>query len=287
MTQVNGQLAVIATPIGNLGDLSPRAAKMLQTADILACEDTRVTRKLLSLTGLRTSAKFMPYHDHNGKVMRPKLLAAMSAGNLVALVSDAGTPLVSDPGYKLVAACHDVGIDVITIPGPSAVLAALSAAGLPSNRFLFAGFVPNSQKAASSAFREFKALPITSIWFESPRRLGTTLKLMNEEFGDRLAVVARELTKLHENFHRDNLRSLKNFYTKSFAPKGEIVILISGANEPNDEFDEIKLASMLREEMQATSLRDAVQTVSRVSGQPRKKIYSLAIDLNIECKKKN
>jgi 16S rRNA (cytidine1402-2'-O)-methyltransferase len=287
MMQSTGQLAVIATPIGNLGDLSPRAARMLQNADILACEDTRVTRKLLSLTGLRTSAKFIPYHDHNGKLMRPKLLAAMSAGNLVALVSDAGTPLVSDPGYKLVAACHDAGIDVITIPGPSAVLAALSAAGLPSNRFLFAGFVPNSQKAASTAFREFTALPITTIWFESPRRLGATLQLMYEEFGDRLAVVARELTKLHENFHRDSLELLKNFYAKSVAPKGEIVILISGANERNNEFDEIKLISMLREEMQATSLRDAVQTVTQVSGQPRKKIYSLAIDLNSEGKKKN
>ena len=285
--QSTGQLAVIATPIGNLGDLSPRAARMLQNADILACEDTRVTRKLLSLTGLRTSAKFMAYHDHNGKLMRPKLLAAMSAGNLVALVSDAGTPLVSDPGYKLVAACHDAGIDVITIPGPSAVLAALSAAGLPSNRFLFAGFVPNSQKAASRAFREFTALPITTIWFESPRRLGATLQLMYEEFGDRLAVVARELTKLHESFHRDSLKLLKNFYAKSVAPKGEIVILISGANERINEFDQIKLISMLREEMQATSLRDAVQTVSQVSGQPRQKIYSLAIDINNECKKKN
>ncbi len=287
MMQSTGQLAVIATPIGNLGDLSPRAATMLQNADILACEDTRVTRKLLSLTGLHTSAKFMPYHDHNGKMMRPKLLAAMSAGNLVALVSDAGTPLVSDPGYKLVAACHDAGIDVITIPGPSAVLAALSASGLPSNRFLFAGFVPNNQKAASTAFREFTALPITTIWFESPRRLGATLKLMYEEFGDRLAVVARELTKLHENFHRDSLKLLKNFYAKSVAPKGEIVILISGANERADEFEEIKLISMLREELKATSLRDAVQTVTQISGQPRKKIYSMAIDLNGECKKTN
>ena len=287
MMQSNGQLAVIATPIGNLGDLSPRAAEMLQNADILACEDTRVTRKLLSLTGLRTSAKFMPYHDHNGKLMRPKLLAAMSAGNLVALVSDAGTPLVSDPGYKLVAACHDAGIDVTTIPGPSAVLAALSAAGLPSNRFLFGGFVPNSQKAASTAFREFTSLPITTVWFESPRRLGTTLQLMYEEFGDRLAVVARELTKLHENFHRDSLKLLKNYYTKSIAPKGEIVILISGANELSNEFDEMKLVSMLREEMRATSLRDAVQTVTQVSGQPRKKIYSMAIDLNNKSKKEN
>jgi 16S rRNA (cytidine1402-2'-O)-methyltransferase len=285
MMQSTGQLAVIATPIGNLGDLSPRAAKMLQTADILACEDTRVTRKLLSLTGLRTSAKFMPYHDHNGKEMRPKLLAAMSAGNLVALVSDAGTPLVSDPGYKLVAACHDAGINVITIPGPSAVLAALSAAGLPSNQFLFAGFVPNSQKAASTVFREFNALPITTIWFETPRRLGATLQLMYQEFGDRLAVVARELTKMHETFHRDSLKLLKNFYAESAAPKGEIVILISGFKKRSDEFDKLKIISMLHEEMQAASLRDAVQKVTQVSGQPRKEIYLIALELNRKSKK--
>jgi 16S rRNA (cytidine1402-2'-O)-methyltransferase len=275
-----GQLAVIATPIGNLGDLSPRVAEMLQTADILACEDTRMTRKLLALTGLRTSAKFMPYHDHNGKIMRPKLLAAMNAGNLVALVSDAGTPLVSDPGYKLVASCHNAGIRVTTIPGPSAVLAALSGAGLPSDRFLFAGFVPNGQKAALTAFREFTDLSVTTIWFESPRRLGTTLQLMYDEFGDRLAVVARELTKLHESFHRDSLKLLSNFYAKSVAPKGEIVILVSGATERNDTFDKVKLISMLREEMQVNSLRDAVQTVTQISGQPRKIIYSMAIDLD-------
>ena len=287
MMQSTGQLAVIATPIGNLGDLSPRAAEILQSADILACEDTRITRKLLALTGLRTSAKFMSYHDHNGKLMRPKLLAAMSAGNQVALVSDAGTPLVSDPGYKLVAACHDAGISVTTIPGPSAVLAALSASGLPSNQFLFAGFVPNSQKAASTAFHEFAHLPITTIWFESPRRLGTTLQLMYDEFGDRLAVVARELTKLHENFHRDSLKLLTNFYAKSVAPKGEIVILISGAKKRCEEFDNVKLISMLREEMRATSVRDAVQTVAQISGQTRKKIYSMAIDLDRGRKKKN
>jgi len=277
MMQSTGQLAVIATPIGNLGDLSPRAGEMLQNADILACEDTRVTRKLLALTGLKTSAKFVPYHDHNGKLMRPKLLAAMDAGKLVALVSDAGTPLVSDPGYKLVAACHDAGIDVITIPGPSAVLAALSASGLPSNRFLFAGFVPNSKKAASTAFNEFTDLPVTTIWFESPRKLGATLQLMYDTFGDRLAVVARELTKLHENFHRDSLKFLAGFYTKSIPPKGEIVILVGGAKERSDEFNNAKLTSMLREEMRATSLRDAVQTVTQISGQSRKKIYSMAI----------
>lgn len=280
MTQSRGQLAVIATPIGNLGDLSPRAAEWLQKADILACEDTRMTRKLLTLTGLRTSAKFMPYHDHNGKTMRPKLIDAMASGKLVALVSDAGTPLVSDPGYKLVAACHDADIPVTAIPGPSAVLASLAAAGLPSDRFLFAGFVPHGQKAARTAFTEFADLNVTSIWFESPRRLGATLQIMIEIFGDRMAVVARELTKLHENFHRDTLESLAEFYAQAMPPKGEIVILVSGVIKDEEEFDAATLTAMLRAEMQATSLRDAVQTVTQISGQPRKMIYSLAIDLD-------
>ena len=279
MKQSNGQLAVISTPIGNLGDLSPRAAKMLQTADILACEDTRMTRKLLTLKGLHTSAKFLPYHDYNGKTMRPRLLAAMATGNLVALVSDAGTPLVSDPGYKLVTACHDANIQVTSIPGPSAVLASLAAAGLPSDRFLFAGFIPNNRNSAKHTFSEFAKLPITSIWFESPRRLGETLQLMHEIFGDRLAVIARELTKIHENFHRDRLQVLSDFYTNSKIPKGEIVILISGASKQDNTFGTEKLISILHEEMRTNSLRDAVQNVAEISGEPRRTIYSLAIDL--------
>ena len=287
MTKPTGKLAVIATPIGNLGDLAPRAAEMLQSADILACEDTRMTRKLLALSGISTSAKFLSYHDHNGKIMRPKLLTALKNGNLVALVSDAGTPLISDPGYKLVAACHDASIRVTTIPGPSAVMAALSTAGLPSDRFLFAGFVPNGRKAALATFREFSALPVTSVWFESARRIGTTLQLMHYEFGDRLAVVARELTKLHESFHRDELKVLSNFYAKSAPPKGELVILVSGAFGNDESFDTSTLKSMLREEMQANSLRDAVQTVTQISGKSRKFIYSLAIDLNKKVKNKD
>ena len=279
MKKSSGQLAVIATPIGNLGDLSPRAAEMLQTADILACEDTRMTRKLLPLKGLHTNAKFLPYHDHNGKSMRPRLLAAMTAGNLVALVSDAGTPLVSDPGYKLVAACYDANIQVTTIPGPSAVLASLAAAGLPSDRFLFAGFIPHNKKSAKNTFSEFSKLQITSIWFESPRRLTETLQLMYEVFGDRLAVVARELTKIHENFHRDRLKNLCNFYANSNIPKGEIVILVGGASERDNTFDTEKLITILREEMRANSLRDAVQNVTEISGESRRAIYSLAIDL--------
>ena len=241
MTVKAGQLAVVSTPIGNLGDLSPRATEALEKADILACEDTRMTRKLLALSELQTAAKFMPYHDHNGKSMRPKILAAMANGLNVALVSDAGTPLVSDPGYKLVAAAHEQGFQVSAIPGPSAVLAGLACAGLPSDRFLFAGFIPHGSNAARKAFKEFATLSVTSIWFESPRRLATSLSLMVEVFGSRLAVVARELTKLHEDLQRAPLDELAGLYARQNPPRGEVVILVQGASEKTAIFDDAML----------------------------------------------
>jgi len=279
MTAKPGQLAVVSTPIGNLGDLSPRAAETLENADILACEDTRMTRKLLALCGRTTKAAFMPYHDHNGHLMRPKLLAAIAEGKTVALVSDAGTPLVSDPGYKLVASAHERGFRVTAIPGPSAVLAGLASAGLPSDRFLFAGFVPHSGGAAKKIFTQFADLPVTTIWFDSPKRLAKNLALMAEIFGPRMAVVARELTKLHEDYHRDTLTELADLFGRTDPPRGEVVVLVEGANQSEPAFDDAMLKSMLEEEMRVTSLRDAVKTVTDVSGVPRRKIYQLAIEL--------
>ena len=275
-----GQLAVVSTPIGNLGDLSPRAAEVMEKADILACEDTRMTLKLLALSGLQTEAKFMPYHDHNGHNMRPKILAAIADGLNVALVSDAGTPLVSDPGYKLVAAAHEQGFRVTATPGPSAVLAGLACAGLPSDRFLFAGFIPHGGKAARKAFEEFATLKVTSIWFESPRRLAASLSLMAEVFGPRLAVVARELTKLHEELQRAPLDELADMYACNGSPRGEVVILVKGSSQTAVIFDDKMLTNMLAEQLEDSSLRDAVKTVTEISGQPRRKIYKLAIELD-------
>ena len=280
MTAKSGQLAVVSTPIGNLGDLSPRAAEAMERADILACEDTRMTRKLLALSGRQTEAKFMPYHDHNGRGIRPKILAALANGLNVVLVSDAGTPLVSDPGYKLVAAAHELGFRVNAIPGPSAVLAGLACAGLPSDRFLFAGFVPHGNNAARKAFNEFATLSVTSIWFDSPRRLATSLSLMAEVFGPRLAVVARELTKLHEDLQRATLDELAGLYAYQDPPRGEVVILVKGAGQTTAIFDDKMLKDMLAEELENNSLRDAVKTVTELSGQPRRKIYKLAIELD-------
>ncbi|MGC6473670.1 MAG: 16S rRNA (cytidine(1402)-2'-O)-methyltransferase, partial [Candidatus Puniceispirillaceae bacterium] len=159
-------LKIVSTPIGNLGDLSPRAAEALQQVDIIACEDTRTTRKLITLCSLDIRAKLVAYHDHNGHEMRPRLLSSMQAGKQVALVSDAGTPLISDPGYKLVAACHKQGITVTAIPGPAAPLMALTISGLPTDRFTFQGFVPQKQTAARAQITESASLTMTQIWFE-------------------------------------------------------------------------------------------------------------------------
>ena len=279
MTVKPGQLAVVSTPIGNLADFSPRAAELLKRADILACEDTRTTRKLLTLTGHETTAKFISYHDHNGQTVRPKLIKAIGEGLNVALVSDAGTPLVSDPGYKLVAAAHECGYTVTAIPGPSAVLAGLACAGLASDRFLFAGFVPNNNNAARKVFAEFSSLRVTSIWFVAPRRLTASLMAMAAVFGPRLGVVARELTKFHEEIYRGPLNELANKFDGSIPPRGEIVILVEGANQITPEIDDLALKAMLVEEMQKNTLRDAVETVAEFSGQQRRKIYQLAIEI--------
>ena len=204
----------------------------------------------------------------------------MADGLNVALVSDAGTPLVSDPGYKLVAAAHERGFHVTAIPGPSAVLAALACAGLPSDRFLFAGFIPHGSNAARKAFSEFATISVTSIWFESPRRLAASLSLMAEVFGSRLAVVARELTKLHEELKRAPLDELAGLHAHQDPPRGEVVILVEGASQTTTIFDDKILKTMLAEELQNSSLRDSVKTVTELSGQPRRKIYQLAIELD-------
>jgi 16S rRNA (cytidine1402-2'-O)-methyltransferase len=276
---MSGYLAAVATPIGNLGDFSKRAAETLEAADIIACEDTRMTRKLMALLGQNPKADLVPYHDHNGATMRPKLLDAIANGKKVALVSDAGTPLISDPGYKLVAECHDRNLRVFSVPGASAPLSALAAAGLPSDRFLFGGFVPSAANAANASLREFSALPVTTIWFETPKRLIRTLELMLDIFGPRLAVVARELTKLHEEIERAPLDDMVKTFKRRDSIKGEIVILVEGASTVPQAFDDIELALMLREELGDATLRDAVQTVTDITGLPRKRVYKIALDI--------
>ena len=273
-------LTIISTPIGNLGDITYRAVQMLEAADIIACEDTRQTRKLLSLAAIKTSAQLWAYHDHNGAKMRPKLLAALSAGQTIALVSDAGTPLISDPGYKLVAACHENNISVTAAPGPSAPVMALTLSGLPSDRFTFNGFLPQKQKAARAIISESRSLPMTQIWFETPKRLASTLQLMAELLGDRQCVVARELTKLHETLHRGSLSELAASFGADTPPKGELVLVVDGADKDSQLMSLQDVEAQLAELLQTASVRDAVQEVEMLSGLPRKQIYQLALKLD-------
>ena len=275
----SGTLTLVATPIGNLGDFTPRAAEALAGADIIACEDTRTTRKLLRLTGTATTARMVPYHDHNGAEIRPWLLEQLEAGRQVALVSDAGTPLVSDPGYKLVAACREHGITVVAAPGASAVLAALTVSGLPSDRFMFAGFLPAAEGARRSQITELAELSATTIWFETPARIVRSLTDMADIMGPRDAVIARELTKLHEEVLHGTLDELAARLASGPALKGEIVLLVAGRSRDDNVMDDTQLAAMLRAELQGQRLRDAVKSVVEMTGLPRNRVYRLALDL--------
>jgi 16S rRNA (cytidine1402-2'-O)-methyltransferase len=273
-TAAAGTLYVVATPIGNLGDLSPRAIETLKTAAVVACEDTRVTGGLLHRFAIATP--MLAYHDHNAERMRPQLLARLAAGESVALVSDAGTPLISDPGYKLVGACIAQGIAVVPVPGPSAPLAALMAAGLPTDRFYFGGFLPAKSKARREALAAVAALQATLVFFESPHRLAETLADMAAVLGERDAVVARELTKLHEEFRRGPLRALAAHYAAA-APRGEIVVAVAGAVA--DERPAVDIDAALREALANRSVRDAAEAVAALSGRPRREVYARALKL--------
>jgi len=279
----SGTLTLVATPIGNLGDFSPRAAEVLAEADIIACEDTRVTRKLMKLTGTSSGARLTAYHDHNGATVRPWLLDQLAAGRNVALVSDAGTPLISDPGYKLVAACREAEIAVVSVPGPSAVLAALAVSGLPTDRFIFAGFVAGSKSARREQITELAGLKATLIWFETPSRIAASLAEMAEILGPRPAAVTRELTKLHEEVRCGTLDTLATEMTAN-RPKGEIVLVVGGKPDSDEEIDDTTLDAMLRAELDGQRLRDAVRAVVEATGQPRNRVYRAALAIDAENK---
>ena len=273
-------LIIISTPIGNLGDITQRATHLLAQADIIACEDTRQTRKLLSLLSISSSAELWAYHDHNGAKVRPKLINVMKAGQQVVLASDAGTPLISDPGYKLVTACLENDIPVTAAPGPTAPIVALTLSGLPSDRFSFQGFVPQKKKAARDALEESRLLTMTQIWFETPKRLAATLKMMAEIYGNRYCVIARELTKLHETLYRGMLADLAKQFEGATILKGELVLVVDGADKQASQVSIEKINELLRARMHKMSLRDAVEEVEDLSGLPRKQIYQLALSIS-------
>lgn len=268
-------LYIVATPIGNLGDFTLRARDTLRAVDVIACEDTRVTGKLLRAHAIGTP--MTRYHDHNAPQVRPKLLARLFAGESVALVCDAGTPLISDPGFKLITAVIETGIDVVPVPGPSSALAALVVSGLPTDRFLFAGFPPPKRGARRRAFEEIARLEATLVFFESPRRLAASLADMAELLGDRPAAVARELTKLYEEVRRESLAALAEHYRAAGPPKGEIAIIVGPPLEPTASAEDVDRE--LRAALATHSLRDAVDRVAAATGMPRREVYARALGL--------
>lgn len=268
-------LHVVATPIGNAADLSLRALAVLRRADLVACEDTRVTGKLLDRYGLAT--RRFAYHDHNADRVRPGLIERLRAGATIALVSDAGTPLISDPGYKLVRAALAEGIPVSTVPGPSAILAALVLAGIPSDRFLFAGFLPSRQTARRSELKALASIEASLVFFEAPHRIVESLADMAECLGDRGAAVARELTKHFEEVVRGRLGELARRYAETGPPKGEIVIAVGPPEPPAVAASD--LDEQLRGALQRMSLRDASNAVAEATGLSRRIVYTRALEL--------
>ncbi len=270
-----GTLLVIATPIGNLGDLSLRAAEALKAADLIACEDTRTSSILLRHYGIPTQTT--PYHEHNGEAARPRLLARLEAGETVALISDAGTPLISDPGYKLVRQAQERGIPVVSIPGPCSVTAALSVSGLPTDSFYFGGFLPHKSSARRQVLDSLQALPATLVFLESPNRLLAALKDIAEVLGEREVCVARELTKKFEEARRGSVHDMLTHYTATPA-KGEIVLVIEGRREPVAQPPET-LDAVLATLLQSHPLKEAVALAVEQTGAKRKEAYARALAL--------
>jgi 16S rRNA (cytidine1402-2'-O)-methyltransferase len=269
-------LHVVATPIGNLRDISLRALETLAAADLIACEDTRVTRKLTDHYGITTP--LTPYHEHNASEARPKLLARLAAGAAVALVSDAGTPLISDPGFKLAREAGAAGYAVTALPGASAVLAALTISGLPTDRFMFEGFLPPREGQRRKRIEEIKLIPATLVLFETGPRIAAALSDLAAALGPRAATVCRELTKLYEEVRRGDLVSLARHYAQSDEPRGEIVIVIAPPDAPAT--DAADLDALLRQALGRVSVKEAVAEVAAVTGRPRREVYQRALALS-------
>ncbi|MFP6778481.1 MAG: 16S rRNA (cytidine(1402)-2'-O)-methyltransferase [Alphaproteobacteria bacterium] len=270
-------LYIVATPIGNMGDISLRALDLLASVDRIACEDTRHTRHLLERHGIE--ARLLPYHEHNAEHMRPAIMARLTHGETLALVSDAGTPLISDPGYKLVRKAIASGIHVSAVPGANAAIMALTLSGLPSNSFMFVGFLPPKSGARRSALSDLAAINTTLIFYESPRRLADSLADMAAILGTRHCTVAREMTKLHEEFVRGDLGQLAAHYAENGAPKGEVVVVIGPPPAPAD-YSEKYLEARLAKLLQSASVRDAATQLATETSLARRELYALAVRIS-------
>ncbi|MCH8240251.1 MAG: 16S rRNA (cytidine(1402)-2'-O)-methyltransferase [Proteobacteria bacterium] len=268
-------LYLVSTPIGNLADISLRALATLARVELICCEDTRHSRTLFSHFGI--SGKIHAYHEHNARRERPRILAALEAGQTVALVSDAGTPLISDPGHKLAREVLEAGFPVIAIPGASAILAALTSSGLPADRFFFEGFLPPRREARRKRLETLSDMPATIVFFEAPSRIQAMLADARDILGSREAAIAKELTKLHEAVWRGSFEELAARAGKDFVLKGEFVVL-AGPPAPTDISDD-DIREKLKGALGKSSFRDGVQDVSDMLDVPRKRVYKIALGI--------
>jgi 16S rRNA (cytidine1402-2'-O)-methyltransferase len=272
-----GGLYLVATPIGNLGDITLRALETLAGVDVVACEDTRMTRRLTERYGI--TAELTPYHEHNAATARPKILRRLEQGGSVALVSDAGTPLISDPGFKLVREACAAGHAVIALPGASSVLTALSVAALPTDRFFFEGFLPPKQTARRARLAELARIDATLVLFESGNRMQETLADLAEIMGAREAAICRELTKMHEEVTRAPLAELAAG-ADNLETRGEFVLVIAPPAADAQAMTTDKLDELLRDQLERHSVKDAVAHAVELSGRPRREIYARALELS-------
>jgi 16S rRNA (cytidine1402-2'-O)-methyltransferase len=275
-TEAPPGLYLVATPIGNLSDVTLRALETLAAVEAIACEDTRVTRRLLERYAITTP--LLTYHDHNAEIARPRILARLAAGAAIALVSDAGTPLISDPGFKLVRAAQAAGHAVTAIPGASAVLAALTASGLPTDRFFFEGFLPSRSAARRARLDELAGLPATLVFFETGPRIAAMLDDVADRLAGRAAVVCRELTKLHEEIRRGQVGALAHAYRQGAETRGEFVVVL-GPPAQSERVEAVDIDGMLKRALATSSLKDAVAAVAAATGQKRRIVYQRALAL--------
>lgn len=271
---------VVATPIGNLGDISARAKEVLQKADVIACEDTRVTKKLFTLLGLSTRREFIKLEDHNEAAQAENLIELVRAGKAIAQVSDAGSPLISDPGYKLIRRCKEEGIEVFAVPGACALICALQLSGLPTSSFMFAGFIPNKDKARHDLFNRLKAIETTLVFYETANRIVKTLTAAAEIFGSREIAVAREITKVYEQCLNGTAEELIAHFS-AVEPRGEMVLMI--APPKGDEGAAgLDVVTLLREELSKGTLKTAVKTLVAKYGLNKNEVYEMALKLKNE-----
>jgi 16S rRNA (cytidine1402-2'-O)-methyltransferase len=271
----------VATPIGHLGDITLRALETLAGVDVIACEDTRISRRLTERYAI--SAELTPYHEHNAAQARPKIMQRLAQGGSVALVSDAGTPLISDPGFKLVREAASAGFAVIAVPGPSSVLTSLSVAALPTDRFFFEGFLPSKAQARRARLAELARIDATLVVFESGNRVQETLADLAAIMGTRDAAICRELTKVHEEIRRASVNELAKA-ADAMETRGEFVLVIGPPASDAQAMGQDQLDDLLRSRLAQDSVKDAVAHAVELSGRPRREVYARALELAKELR---